>query len=109
MDVGGDPLAQRQDAGRRRIAVMAVAQRFHGRLDDMRRRGKVRLADAEVDDVMTLAGKFGRSRQHGEGILLADPVEGRDGGQHRFAPFFRFRAHLCGSDARLARGRAWRT
>ena len=34
-DVLGDRLAQRQDAGRRRVAVVAVAQGLDRRLDDV--------------------------------------------------------------------------
>ena len=54
LQVLGHRLAQRQDALRRRVAVMAVAQRLDGRLDDVRRRLEVGLADAEVDDVLAL-------------------------------------------------------
>ena len=57
----GDRLAQGQDAGRRRIAVMAVAQRLDGGLDDVRRRREIRLADAEIDDVAA-RGRPARSR-----------------------------------------------
>src|SRR3546814_15522381 len=58
-DVGRDRLAQRLDAVRRGIAVMSVAQRLAGGLDDMLGRLEVRLADAEVDDVPPL----GRQRR----------------------------------------------
>ena len=44
-------LPDARDPGRRGIAVVAVAQRLHPRLDDVRRGLEVRLADAEVDDV----------------------------------------------------------
>ena len=37
VQVGGHRLAQRQDADRRRVAVMAVAQRLDRGLDDVRR------------------------------------------------------------------------
>ena len=53
--VGRHRLAQRQDAVRRRVAVMAVAQRLDRGLDDVRRRLEVGLADAEVDDATALA------------------------------------------------------
>ena len=62
MKVGGDRLAQRRDAVRRRVAVLAVAQRLDRRFDDMRRGLEVRLADAEVDDVAPLALQLGRAR-----------------------------------------------
>ena len=77
VEVGGDRLAQRQDAGRRRIAVMAVAQRLDRRLDDMGGRAEIRLADAEIDDVAARRREIGGARQHGEGVLLADAVERR--------------------------------
>ena len=86
VDVGGDRLAQRLDAGRRRVAVVAVAQRLHRRLDDMVGRAEIGLADAEVDDVLALGGKLGRPRQHGEGVLLADPVEAGDGVKQGVSP-----------------------
>ena len=89
VQVGGDRLAQRRNAGRRRIAVVPVAQRLHRRLDDEFGRAEIRLADAEVDDVAALRGERVGARQHGEGVLLADPVEGRDGFQHAFLPFDR--------------------
>ena len=61
VQVGGDRLAQRQDAVRRRVAVMAVAQRLDGGLDDVLGRAEVGLADAEIDDVAALARRA-RSR-----------------------------------------------
>ena len=82
VQVGGDRLAQRRDAVRRRVAVMAVAQRLDRRLDDVLGRAEVGLADAEIDDVAALRGERIGARQHGEGVFLADAVEGRDGLQH---------------------------
>ena len=73
------------DAGRVGIAVLAVAQRLDGRLDDMRRRFEIGLADAEIDDVAPLALQFGRSRQDGEGVLLADALKGGIDGESRRA------------------------
>jgi hypothetical protein len=58
-DVRRHRLAQGRDAVRRRVAVMAVAQRLHRRLDDVLGRLEVRLADAEIDDVFA----FGRQRR----------------------------------------------
>ena len=43
---------------------------------------EIRLADAEIDDVAALRGERGGARQHREGVLLADAIEGRDGVQH---------------------------
>ena len=77
VQIGGDRLAQLRDAVRRRVAMMAVAQRLDCGLDDEIRRAEIRLADAEADDVAALRGKRVGARQHGEGIFLADPVEGR--------------------------------
>ena len=37
VQIGRDRLAQRQDADRRRVAMMAVAQRLHRRLDNVNR------------------------------------------------------------------------
>ena len=48
-------LAQRLNSGRVGIAVLAVAQRLDGGLDDMRRGFEIGLADAEIDDVAPLA------------------------------------------------------
>ena len=56
-DVHRDRLANRRDAGRRGIAVMAVAQRFRARLDDVWRSLEVRLPDSEIDDVAPLPRK----------------------------------------------------
>ena len=61
---------------------MSVAQRLHGGFDDMRRRRKIRLPDAEVDDVAALGRERGRTRQHRERVLLPDAVEGGNGFQH---------------------------
>ena len=84
VQVGRDRFAQRQDADRRRIAVLAVAQRLDRGLDDMRRGRKIRLADAEIDDVAALRRQRGGARQHREGVFLTDPVEIGDGLQHGF-------------------------
>ena len=82
MEVGGDRLAQRRDPVRRRIAVLAVAQRLDRRLDDMRRGFEIRLADAEIDDIASLPREFGRARQHGEGVLVAETREGGNDVEH---------------------------
>ena len=60
---------------------MPVAQRLHRRLDDMLGRAEVRLADAEIDDVAALRRELIGAREHGEGVLFADAVEGGDGVQ----------------------------
>jgi len=79
VDVGGYRLAQGQDAGRGRIAVMAVAQGLDRCLDDMGRGRKIGLPDAQIDDVTALAGKVRGTGEDGEGILLADTGKGVDG------------------------------
>ena len=61
---------------------MAVAQRLHRRLDDVIGGAEIRLADAEIDDVAAFRGEPRRARQHGERVLLADPIECRDGAKH---------------------------
>ena len=71
-EIGRHRLAQRQDAGRRRIAVVAVAQRLDGRLDDEIRRAEIGLADAEIDDVAALGGERRGAGEHREGVFLAD-------------------------------------
>ena len=77
-------LAQRRNPRRVGIAVLAVAQSLDGRLDDMRRRFEIGLADAEIDDVAPLALQFSRPRQHGEGVFLADALKGGLDGGHCF-------------------------
>ena len=84
--IGGHRLAQRRDAVRRRIAVMAVAQRLHRRLDDEIRRAEIGLADAEIDDVAALRDQGIGAGEHREGIFLADAVEGRDCTKHDCTP-----------------------
>ena len=86
LQVGGDRLAQGQDALRRRVAVVAVAQRLDGGLDDMRRRLEVGLADAEVDDVLALALERVGAGEHLEGRLRSQPVERRHELQHGVSP-----------------------
>ena len=91
-------LAQGGDSRRVGIAVLAVAQRLDGGLDDMGRGFEIGLADAEIDDVAPLALQFGRPRQHGEGVLLADALEGGIDGDGQGAclrvrrPFWQSRA-----------------
>jgi len=63
-------------------AVVAVAQRFDRRLNDMLRGGKVRLVDAEIDDIAALARQRRGARQHGKGVFLADPLKSRNRPQH---------------------------
>ncbi len=86
VQIGGDRLAQRQDAGRRRIAVMAVTQRLHRRLDDEIRRTEIGLADAEADDIAALRRERVGAGEHGKGVFLADAIEGRNGFQHVSLP-----------------------
>jgi hypothetical protein len=81
-DVSGHRLAQRQDAGCRRVAMVTVAQGLHGRLDDVGGRREIRLADAQIDDVPTLVREIGGTGEHGEGVLLADAREGRNKVRH---------------------------
>ena len=64
------------------VAVVAVAQRLDRRLDDELGRAEIGLADAEADDVAALGCERVGAGQHGEGVLLADAVERRDGLQH---------------------------
>jgi hypothetical protein len=50
-DLLRERLAQRRDAGVRRVLRMPVARRAGSRLDDVRRRGEAGLADLEVERV----------------------------------------------------------
>ena len=100
VQVGRHRLAQRRDAVRRRVAVMAVAQRLDRGLDDVLGRAEIRLADAEIDDVAALRGQRVGARQHREGVLLADAVEGRDGLQHDVSSFVLVGSDIAGSGAR---------
>ncbi len=86
VQIGGDRFAQRQDADRGRVAVMAVAQRLDGGLDDEIGRAEIRLADAEIDDVAALRREVHGAGQHGEGIFLADTIESGDGLEHGHFP-----------------------
>jgi len=79
VQVGGHGFPQGLDADRGGVAVMAVLQRLDRGLDDVLGGGEIRLADAEIDDVASLGRKLGRARKHGEGVFLADAVEGRHG------------------------------
>jgi hypothetical protein len=58
---------------------MTVAQRLGGGLNDMLRRAKVRLADAQIDDVAAGSRQGGGAGQHGKGVFLANTVKIRDG------------------------------
>ncbi len=69
-------LARRQQPVGRRVAVMPVAQRLDGGLDDMLRRLEVGLADAEIDDVLALLLQGGGACKDGKGIFFAETVEG---------------------------------
>ena len=75
MKVGGDRFAQRQNANRGCVAVVAIAQSLDRRLDNEIRRPEVRLAYPEIDDIAALGREFGRARQHGKSVLFANTVE----------------------------------
>ena len=90
LQVLGHQLAQGQDALGRRVAVMAVAQRLDGGLDDVLRRLEVGLADAEVDDGLALALELGGARQHLEGRLRPQALQVRHELQHGISP-------ICGA------------
>ena len=84
VQIGGDRLAQGGNAVGRGIAVMTVAQGLDARFDDMVRRAEIRLADAEVDDVLALCREFLGARQHHEGAFGAKPGQavGKDHSGH---------------------------
>src|SRR5579863_6710113 len=83
--------------------MMAVAQRLDRRLDNMGRRRKVRLADAEVDDVAALPLQFAGAGKDREGVLLAKAREGGNRMQHFSASSFA--APICREGGRGSR--AW--
>ena len=62
--------------------MVAVAQCLDRGLDDEVRRAEVGLADAEIDDVAALRDERVGAREHREGVLLADAIEGCDGAEH---------------------------
>ena len=86
MNVRRHGLAQRQYAVGGRVSVMAVAERLHRRLHHMFRRFEIRLADAEIDDVLPLPLKFGGSGENLKGCL---GLEAGDGvcEDHSMGPF----------------------
>ena len=80
--VDGYRFAQRRDADRRGIAVMAVAQRLDRGFNDEIGCAEIGLADAEIDDIAPLGGERVGARQHRKGILLPNAIEGGNGFQH---------------------------
>ena len=82
VQIGCDRFAQRENAGCRRVPVMAVAQCLYGGLDDIFRRPEIRLADAEIDDVLALTLQFGGPGENGEGVFFANAREGFNDVQH---------------------------
>src|SRR5262249_61487135 len=64
------------------VAVMAVAQRLHRRLDNEIGCAKIRLTDPEIDDVAALRRKLSGASQNRERVLLADAIECSNGPQH---------------------------
>ena len=71
VQIGRHRLAHLGDAVGGGIAVMAVAQRLAGGLDDMGRSLEVRLADAEIDDLLALGLQGLGAGEHFEGGLGA--------------------------------------
>ena len=90
LQVGRHRLAQRRDSVGRGVAVLAVAQRLDRRLDDVRRGFEVGLADAEVDDVATLALQRRRASENREGVFVAEARKGGDDLRHGELPSARF-------------------
>ncbi len=60
-------LTQRQNTVRERVAVMPIRQCLAPGLDDVVRRLKIRLADAQVDDVVPSPLQFACARRHPKG------------------------------------------
>src|SRR5262245_4591253 len=80
--IGGDGLTQRQNALRRRITMLTIAQRLDGSIDDVLRRFEIRLANAEVDDILALALQFGGACQNLECRFGPQPLQIRHELQH---------------------------
>src|SRR5438874_664809 len=78
-----DRLAQHRRARRRAVARVPVAERAHAGLDDVRRRGKVRLADLEMDDLAPARFDGPRLHQHVERSLR--PEQSHPAGDARHA------------------------
>ncbi len=79
-------LAQRQQAVSGCVTVMAIPQRLDCSLDNVGGRFKIRLADAEVDDVLALRLQRGCAGQYLECCLCAKPVEAVSGAKHGAIP-----------------------
>jgi hypothetical protein len=65
-------LAQRIDARRGRVAVLALADGADAGLLHVQGRREIGLADAEADDVLALGGQRIDLGQHDEGVLGAE-------------------------------------
>ena len=61
---------------------MAVLQRLDGGLDDVAGCFEIRLADAEIDDVLALGCESRCPGEDGKGIFLTDTVKPRNSPQH---------------------------
>ena len=75
MNVSRDGFAQGQNAGGRRITVMTIFQRADRGFDNMRRGGKIRLTNAQIDNILAAGCQVCGAGQHGKGIFFADPVK----------------------------------
>ena len=75
MNISRHSLAQGWNANGRRVTVMSVAQGLDGCFDDVWWCRKIRLADAQIDDVASLRGKISGAGEHGEGVLVSKPLE----------------------------------
>src|SRR5665647_3133373 len=73
----GDRDAQLEDPARGAVLRLAILQRAHARLDDVRRRREIRLADLEVDDVPSLPLECTRACEHLEGAFSAKAIHAR--------------------------------
>ena len=87
VQVGRDGLAQLRDAVGRRVAVVAVADGLDGGFTDVRGRLEVRLADAEVDDILAGGGQCGGAGEHLEGGFGAETVETVGEVEHGRSPY----------------------
>src|SRR6185295_12051763 len=66
--------------------MVTIAEGLDGGLDDVLGRLEIRLADAEIDDILALALQFGRARQNLECRFRSQPLQIRHELQHGASP-----------------------
>ena len=69
--------AQLEDPAGGTVLRLPVLQRANAGLDDVRRRGEIRLADLEVEDLSPLSLERARAREHLEGPFGTKAIDAR--------------------------------